>query len=1130
MGGFMQFDVKDGTQPYCNDWFRNSQVTHTGKEAYHTMFQAYPSEEAAKRGETPWEYSLDGEWKFFYSRDIGADIRKMTGEGFCDEEWQTVHVPSCWQDRRIGAEDPLYVNIKTPFYEKKSEICPPSVPDAANSMGVYRRHFSVPQAFRGRHTMLYMEGVESAVNVWVNGYFVGFSQGSFSPVEFDISRYLHEGDNLLCCQVYRYSAASFLEDQDMWRLAGIFRSVRLISRPEVGLFDFQIRTELDQDKKDASLKLMAVVRNRSDDMQEPRILKACLEAPDGSLLPDTMAEGFTGMENPDWPANSWRGMPSFSKPIFANSIRSIYLNIPVSSPQKWTAETPTLYHIHLTLMTEEGTVTEVIRWPVGFRQIEVKDGRFCVNGSPVILKGVNYHEFSPVNLRAVTGEEMERDIRMMKQNHINAVRSAHYPHSKTFYELCDRYGLYVMDEADMESHDISYKDDVLPGNDMRYTNACLDRISAMVLTNQNYPSVVIWSLGNEMGYGKNVEFMAAYCRAMDGTRLIHKRQMSVVADMDSDTYPSVEWIEKRALANPAKPFLMNEYAHAMGNAMGNLQEYQDVIRRYPALAGGFIWEWCDHGILDKTKENIPIFAYGSDYPAVYQDENFCIDGVVLPDRRETAKLSEVKAVYRPIQAELLNRETGLIRIYNEYSHISLDAFWLEWSLERNDTVVRSGRRGDLDAKAGESQDILLDLNLDGAQAGGESGYSVCLLNLKWIHKEIPAWAEPGFVDTWIQLELGQGISWKKPEPGESDSARREKEPLAVREEKERLSFESGRVSAEISKSSGFFTKLEYKRGEETQRILGEGDADAFRLQIFRAPTDNDRHSPLAMGPNGWMSLGLDRMEHVCRVCQVIQREEESAAVRIHHTYLCREKDGTGFHQYMLLRIWSDGHVGVEQTVQPFGKLGVLPRMGVRIPLDRSLARTDYFGLGPRESYPDRSSGARLGRFLGTVGEMGEPYIRPQENGSRGQSAYVSLTDESGHGILVTGDRPFAFSALSYSAEQLSRVRHGSELDEEAHIYLSVDWRRNGLGNSSCGTDVMEAYRLYPTESRFGMELMPYEAGVDPFTHVGCRMEAGAAERAFSIDHTISLHPEQMEKQAPFDPSDFIERLKAGFRQ
>lgn len=1139
IGGVMQFDVTNGKQPYSNDWFRNSQVTHTGKEAYHTMFQAYPSLETAKKEETPWEYFLDGEWKFFYSRNIGMEIGEMIKETFSDEAWKTIPVPSCWQDREIRAEDPLYVNIKTPFYEKKSDICPPHVPDQANSMGIYRRRFSVPKAFEGRHTMLFMEGVESAVNIWVNGYFVGFSQGSFSPVEFEITQYLHEGENLLCCQVYRYSAASFLEDQDMWRLAGIFRSVRLISRPDVGLFDFQIQTELDEKYQDANLKIMAVIRNRSGKMQEAHRLKACLEAPDGTLLEGAEAEGFTGMENPDWPANSWRGMPAFEKPIFANSIRSVYLNIPVAAPEKWTAETPVLYHIRLTLMTEDGTVTEVIRWPVGFRKIEVKDGKICVNGRHVIIKGVNYHEFSPRGLRAITKEEMERDICMMKQNHINSVRCAHYPHSRSFYELCDRYGLYVMDEADMESHDISYKDDVLPGNDMRYTNACLDRISAMVLTNQNYPSVVIWSLGNEMGYGKNVAFMAAYCRSMDGTRLIHKRQMSVVADMDSDTYPSVEWVKKRAAQNPGKPFLMNEYAHAMGNSMGNLKEYQDAVRSYPALAGGYIWEWCDHGILDKNENGTPIFAYGSDYPAAYQDENFCIDGVVLPDRRETAKLAEVNAVYRWIRAEVLNRDTGWIRVFNEYSHVSLSGLALEWSLEKNGRVIKSGRKADLCAEAGESEDILLDLNLSGLsgrEEGQEDGFGVYLLNLKFVLKEKKLWAPEGFADTWIQLELGQSPCAQRTR-GTAKKTASEAQPeagvLTVSEDAQRIIFESNQMMAEISKKTGFLSRLEYayKDGNgKKQSIVGESEIPAMGLQTFRAPTDNDSHSPSGIGEKGWISLGLNRMEHTLKTCAVADRLPDRCTVKIHHTYRCPQKADTGFHQYVITRVWADGHISFEQFVQPFGEMGIIPRVGVRIPVNPNLSKVDYFGLGPKENYPDRCTGAYLGRFRSTVDEQAEPYIRPQENGSRGRVTYAALTDLEGTGLLVTGDRPFAFSALPYSAEQLSRVRHDSELEREETVMLSVDWKRNGLGNSSCGTDVLEEYRLYPTESRFVMELMPYDSSEDPFAKSVCRMEAGEVDQHFSIDHTISLHPEQEKGRAPFDPSDFIERLKAGFKQ
>ncbi len=1132
----MQFEVKDGKQPHCSEWFRNSQVVHTGKEAYHTMFHAYPSEEEAEKQENLWEYLLDGEWRFFFSNCVTMNVEEMVKETYDDGQWQKISVPSSWQNRKINADVPLYVNTKTPFYKSKSEICPPEVPDQANSMGLYRRYFSVPECFEHRHTMLCMEGVESAVNIWINGYYVGFSQGSFSPVEFEITQYLHGGENLICCQVYRYSAASFLEDQDMWRLAGIFRSVRLISRPDVGIFDFQIHTELDEKYENANLKIMAFIRNRTKTMQDAHYIEACLEAPDGTLVKDAVAKGFTGMENPDWPANSWRGMPAFPKPIFANSIRSIYLNIPVKSPKKWTAETPVLYHVRLTLLTEQGQVIEVIRWPIGFRKIEVMDGKIHINGKHVIIKGVNYHEFSPYNLRSVTKEEMETDIRIMKQNHINAVRCAHYPHSRVFYELCDQYGLYVMDEADLETHDISYKDDVLPGNDMRYTNACLDRISAMVLTNQNYSSIVIWSLGNEMGYGKNVEFMAAYCRTMDGSRLIHKRQMGVVADMDSDTYPSVEWIEKRAINNPKKPFLINEYAHAMGNAMGNFKEYQDCIRRYPALAGGFIWEWCDHGILDKNENGTPIFAYGSDYPADYQDENFCIDGVVLPDRKETAKLAEVKTGYQYIQAELLSADTGLIRIKNEYSYTDLKEFNMEWSLEKNGCVLNHGIYTNLCAAPGEYEDILLDINLDGLTSGGidqENEEGLYLLNLLFVYKELPMWADPGFVDTRIQLELGEKKhSYRKQNRQLENEVYNEEmsDLLHVVEEETCMTFTSNRVWAVVSKKNGYFESLKYGTNRGWKTVIESNTDFAKGLQVFRAPTDNDRHSPTAIGDHGWLKMGLDQMKHECKECALIEKNKDCAKIKIHHIYRCADWENTGFHHYVVCCIYGDGHIAEEQYVQPFGELGILPRVGIRMPVNETFSQVDYFGLGPKENYPDRLSGTYLGRFSGTVRELEEPYIRPQENGSRGRVSYVALTDKDGEGILVTGERPFAFSALPYSAEQLNRVRHRSELEEEKMTILSIDWKRNGLGNSSCGTDVLEKYRLYPTESHFVMELMPYEKTENPFSCTGCRMENGEVEKYFSIDHTISLHPHQEEKRMPFDPSDLIERMKAGFRQ
>jgi len=1108
----LQFDVINGKQPGIHDFFRSHEVVQMNKEPYRTFFPIYLSHEEAldRNGKERWIQSLNGKWHFKFCEDIHEDITGMEKPDYDDSKWDYIKVPSCWQ--KEGYDIPMYSSCTTPFQPVREKLCPPEVVDGPNSMGIYRHEFEVPKHYEGKQILLRFEAVESCFNLWVNGYYAGFSQNSFAPSEFNITQYLTEGKNVICCQVYRWCATSHLEAQDMWRVSGIFRNVSLIAEPEVSILDFQVQTLLDSDYRDATLKVMVKVVNRTRQKACPHFAEIELYDADMNAVGSVpLASGYTGAENPDWPVNTWRNWPKDPKYLFANSIRTVYMSAKVQNPLKWTAETPNLYTLVITLKNDQGEIVEVTKKKIGFRNVEVKNGQICVNGVPVLLKGTNYHEFSATTMRALTKEDMVQDILLMKRHNINAVRNSHYPHQALWYELCDEYGLYVMDEGNVETHDISYKDDVLPGNDLRWTFACIDRAAAMVQVSKNSPSVIIWSMANECGYGQNVALMAAYCRTIDGTRLIHKRQMNVIADMDSDTYPGVEWIIERAKQVPDRPFILNEYAHAMGNAMGNLKDYWDAIEEYPCLCGAFIWEWCDHGIAAKDADGNDVFNYGTDYPTEVNTRDFCIDGVVTPDRRITAKLLEVKATHQYIKVKDVDIVRGTAAVYNGYAHSNIRNMNGKWSVLHNGNIIAEGNFGLLDIEPGQTKTYHLPFDLSKGTEEGEYFF-----NASFTLGEDTSWAEKGYevAATQIQLPVG-GRSKRK--------AQEVKAIMKTVSGEDRVTCENERLSCEFSLKEGTFTRLSYE-GKDV--LCGRSFENVVGLQVYRAPTSNDEHSPSGIGENGWIKLKLNRMEKKVIESKVLEVNEHHSLVDTHILYTCAAD--TGFYYYALYDIAADGNIRMKLLIQPYGRLNTLPRIGIRLICDQRLENLRWFGRGPGESYPDRKTAALIGDYRSTVSEQNEHYVIPQENANKEDVRFVILTDGEGEGIHVKADTLISFSALHFTADDLTVTTHDGQLVPREETILSLDYQQNGLGNSSCGGDVMEEYRLQPLETAYQLSITPYTEAQDPYSIVTDFAGLPSIEDVFTVDHSISLQKEERSVRRPFDPSDDDERKRAGF--
>ena len=665
----------------------NPAITTIGVEPPRATMMIYPDAATARTfdpARSPWMLSLNGDWKFrgvLRPADRPTDFHRPS---YDDSGWRTMPVPGVWQMH--GFDIPIYTNWLYPFPQDRNKM--PSPPYDFNPVGSYRRTFTVPHTWKGRTVYLHFAGVDSCFYVWVNGQFIGYHEDSRTPAEFNITKVLKPGLNTLAVQVYRFGDGAYLEDQDMWWLSGIYRDVYLMATPAVHIRDFGVRTEFDQDYRDARLHLQVNLHNYG---AAPVMGHAVV----AKLLD---AEGQVVFEAP----------VSSGVPMSQDSEVEMYFHRTIAQPRQWSAESPYLYTLLLSVHAPDGTLVEVVSGRVGFRQVEIKDGRLWINGVPVLLKGVNRHEFDPDRGRAITEESMIQDIRLMKQFNINAVRTSHYPNHPRWYDLCDEYGLYLIDEANVETHGVWDK----LTRDPLWRDAFVDRAARMVQRDKNHPSVIIWSLGNESGYGPNHDAMAEWIRAHDRTRPIHYESAghAAVVDMVSVMYPRIDkLVELATRPGETRPLVMCEYAHSMGNSTGNLKEYWDVIRAHKRLIGGFIWDWVDQGIRQRTADGEEWFAYGGDFGDQPNDGNFCLNGLISPDREPHPGLWEYKKILEPVTVEPVNLATGEVKITNRRDFTDLSDLAISWEVTADGQAVQSGTLPSLSLRPGESAIVRVPL-------------------------------------------------------------------------------------------------------------------------------------------------------------------------------------------------------------------------------------------------------------------------------------------------------------------------------------------------------------------------------------------------------------------------------------
>ena len=1196
------------------DW-ENEQVVGRNREPGRATSLPYPERDSAMlatREATPFQLSLNGKWKFRWSPDPGSRPVDFFKPEYDADDWPVIPVPSNWQMHGYGT--PVYSNIPYPFKKDPPRVMGEPPRDftsfaARNPVGSYRRAFQVPPEWKGRQVFLQFDGVDSAFYLWINGRQVGYSQGSRTPAVFNVTKYLEDGPNVLAAEVYRYCDGSYLEDQDFWRLSGIFRDVYLWSTDDLHIRDFFVHTDLDDEYENATVTVDVDVRNLANTAQSFTVDAVLIDGDGQTVFKEVSA----------------------SSEVKPDGTTKLKLAKSVSSPANWSAEQPNLYRLLLSLKDASGKVVEVTTCNVGFREVEIRDGSLLVNGQRIYLKGVNRHEHDPVTGHAVTVESMIRDIELMKQFNINAVRTSHYPNDPRWYDLCDRYGLYVIDEANIESHGMGYGRESL-AKDPAWKTAHLDRVQRMVERDKNHPSVIIWSMGNEAGNGVN--FYAAYdwMKERDPSRPVQYERAE--GDRDTDIrcpmYARIKQIVDYATGNPDRPMILCEYAHAMGNSVGNLQDYWTAIETHEHLQGAFVWDWVDQGLtkeVPKTYEvtdrrdpeltgvvlgtpdpkqgvtgavvikniarldlsgpltleatvsgstvdhmcpliskgdhqyllrmdaaglnftlhqrawkgllvpyqqagltddwnritavydgrqmllyvngkevgrkalsgafdtstfalnigrnseiadrvsTLPIreariysrplsasevadpnsrtgdgivldmdlrrvsdkpvplgrgktfFAYGGDFGDRPNDGNFCINGLIQPDRHPSPHLWEVKKVYQHVKVHAAEPAAGRVRVENKYYFTNLDEFEATWVLRRDGEEVQSGTLGQLDVAPQTSKDAVIPF-----QQSFDSGEY--LVTVAFALAEDKSWAPKGHRVAWDQF-VTQGVAppLKLIGLGEAPRLKTTDDSFAVA---------GDGFSATIGRENG---RLESYRMDGVELL-----AESLAPNFWKAANDNQMRNGYANRLGPWRNAAAN----AALVSSKAKRIDGVVQVTSQYRLPVAEADYS-----VTYRIATDGRVGVTATYEPHKEaVPLLPRFGMKMAVPKKFSRVRWYGRGPQETYWDRKTGGEIAIYESTVDDWVFPYVRPQDTGNRTDVRWMTLADENGVGLRIEGASPLSMSAWPYTIEDVERAMHPDDLPRRDFNTVFVDLRLHGVGgDNSWGARTHDEYTI-----------------------------------------------------------------------
>lgn len=1007
------------------EWNNNPEIFQLNREDAHATLMPYKTVEEALMGDrtaSKFYQSLNGTWKFSFSENPGERIKNFYQTSFDSSQWDEISVPSHWQLQ--GYDYPQYTNTQYPWVDKE-DIQAPFAPTQYNPVGQYLKEFSVPDKWENHPVYIHFEGVESAFYLWLNGNFVGYSEDTFTPATFDLTPYLIEGENKLAVEVYRWSDASWLEDQDFWRMSGIFRDVFLYATPKVHIEDFFVTTNLDDQYKNADLQIKAKIRNYDRSQGKMRFQAMLFDEKGGEVL-----------EKP------------ISIPVHldGNSEHTLQSSVFVDNPLKWSAEKPHLYKLVLCLFGENGNIIETESCNVGFRAFEIKDDLMKINGERIVFKGVNRHEFTADRGRAVTYEDMVHDIQLMKQHNINAVRTSHYPNHPLWYDLCDEYGLYVIDETNLETHgtwryDQDGEGDAIPGSKPEWTANVLDRCNSMFQRDKNHPSVVIWSLGNESYGGDNFLKMHDFFKENDPTRVVHYegvfhyRASEAASDIESTMYVSPEGIERYAkqAKKGAKPYLLCEFSHAMGNSLGNFNKYTKLFDEYLILQGGFIWDWKDQGLRTKTEDGTEYLAYGGDFGETPHSGNFSGNGLVFADGSISPKLYEVKWCYQNVEFRMVDVEKGLIEVKNKFLFKNLKDFNIECQVLRDGEVIESSATTGLEVEPGQSRRLTLDFTLPEQREPGEE----YVLTVSFKQRDSSLWAEKGHEIAFEQFILPT----KHPIYQEKIADLPE---LKTTNSEQQLTIEGDHLVIRFNKQNGSLSSYVYNGVE----LIHSAPIPNF----WRAMTDNDRGNKLQERSATWRDASNNRQLESFLYEVSEQRVQVETSYRLPTTTLslCRIR----------YTISADGEIKVEQELLPGENLSEIPEVGMMLEMDRSFEAISYYGKGPHENYWDRNKGAKIGLYSGMVADNYTPYLKPQECGNKTDVRWATVSNGEGIGLQIQGLPLVEVSALPYTPCELEAHDHGYKLPKADKTVLRINYKQMGVGgDDSWGKKTHPEYTL-----------------------------------------------------------------------
>ena len=1016
-------------------YWLDPQVNKVNTETPRAAFFAYESDNLAERGqknESERYLSLEGKWKFLFSKDHDKALKEFYSLKFDDSQWGEFPVPGLFEMNGYG--DPIYSNNgyawRTQFESK-----PPYIEEKNNYTGSYRKEITVPADWKGERIYLHVGSATSNLYVWVNGKFVGYSEDSKTAAEFDLTKYLKPGqENLIAMQVMRWCDGSYLEDQDFWRFTGIAREVYLYARPQAHVQDLFITPDLVNNYQDGQLKVKLNFANANGK-------KVSLSLKDQN------------------------GKEVASQEVEIGKAGQVEFNMEVKNPQKWTAETPDLYMLYTTLSDKNGNVIEVIPQRVGFRKVEIKNAQVLVNGQPVLFKGVNRHEMNPRTGYVVTMDDMLKDIKVMKELNINAVRTCHYPDDPRWYELCDIYGIYLVAEANIESHGMGYGDKTL-AKEPTYEKAHMERNESNVKIYKNHPSIIFWSVGNEAGYGPNFEKAYDMIKAYDPSRPCQYEQagQNGKTDIFCPMYYGYEGMEKYGQRTDAtKPLIQCEYAHAMGNSQGGFKEYWDIIRKYPNLQGGFIWDFVDQSVRWKGKNGVEIYAYGGDFNRFdASDNNFCDNGLISPDRNPNPHMHEVSYFYQNIWTTPADLSKGEVNVYNENFFRDLSAYYMEWEVLKGGKAIRSGRVDNLNVAPQQTAKIKLDL-------GKTCQCTEWLLNVSYKLKNREGLLAAGHTVAKDQLTLNPykapAMELKNVETTNVAIVT----PQIIDNQRNYLIVKGENFTVEFNKANGYLSKYDVNGLE----MIKEGAA--LTPNFWRAPTDNDMGAGLQHRFAVWKNPGLKLVRLASttvdnQVQVTAEYDMKAVSAKLYLEYVINNQGAVKITQKM--------------TADKNAKVSPMFRFGMQMQMPKNFNTIEFYGRGPVENYSDRNHSTDLGIYRQSVDEQFYSYIRPQETGNKTDIRWWKQLNAGGNGVKIVAEAPFSASALHYTIESLDDgaqkdQRHSPEVKKANLTNLCIDKAQMGLGCvNSWGTIALPKYQLPYGDYEFTFILSPVKHSVD----------------------------------------------------